>query len=298
MAGCKPDGISSEPLLTITTEALDFGDVPIGTTLPLTFSIVNGGSSDFEVLSVSIIEGRTAVWSVSGENSVELLSGESLEVEVVFAPYEMTVEEGRIQVRTTFEDEPSRYVSLLGVGGLSIADNDGDGFSPADGDCDDDRSTVYPGAEELCDGRDNDCDSNTDEANTPDCTTYYRDYDGDGYGDSSYSVCTCSTSGYYSATNSSDCYDYSSSANPGQSSYFTSSRGDGSYDYNCDGSQTKRYTTTYSCSAGFTGCTSSTSGWGSSAPSCGNTGTWESGCIGAIYLCTNSSSSSRTQSCR
>lgn len=41
-----------------------------------------------------------------------------------------------------------------------------------------------------------------------------------------------------------DCYDSNSNAKPGQSSYFTTHRGDGSFDYNCDGSQTKRYTQT------------------------------------------------------
>jgi hypothetical protein len=158
LIGCKPDGISDGPLMSISAESLDFGEVPVDTAATMAFTVDNMGSTEFEVLSVSIIEGRTAVWLVNGENSVTLASGESLEVEVAFAPYELTEEEGRIQVRTTFEDEPSRYVSLLGVGGLSIEDLDGDGFSPADGDCDDDWDTVYPGAEELCDGRDNDCD--------------------------------------------------------------------------------------------------------------------------------------------
>jgi hypothetical protein len=44
-----------------------------------------------------------------------------------------------------------------------MADADGDGKSIAAGDCDDTRKDVYPGAPELLDGRDNDCDKQTDE---------------------------------------------------------------------------------------------------------------------------------------
>ena len=42
-------------------------------------------------------------------------------------------------------------------------DGDGDGVSIADGDCNDVREDVAPGAEELLDGRDNDCDGEVDE---------------------------------------------------------------------------------------------------------------------------------------
>ncbi|MFH1463508.1 MAG: MopE-related protein [Pseudomonadota bacterium] len=41
-------------------------------------------------------------------------------------------------------------------------DADGDGWTIAEGDCDDTDATVYPGAEELCDGKDNDCDGVSD----------------------------------------------------------------------------------------------------------------------------------------
>ena len=43
-------------------------------------------------------------------------------------------------------------------------DVDHDGFTPAEGDCDDDNFDVYPGARELCDNLDNDCDGTIDGA--------------------------------------------------------------------------------------------------------------------------------------
>ena len=43
----------------------------------------------------------------------------------------------------------------MGVGGAT--DDDGDGLAEADGDCDDSRPEVHPGALEQCNGRDDDC---------------------------------------------------------------------------------------------------------------------------------------------
>jgi hypothetical protein len=57
----------------------------------------------------------------------------------------------------------------------STFDADGDGFTPAGGDCDDSEDSVYPGAPELDDDLDNDCDGEVDD----DLPT--SDDDGDGY---------------------------------------------------------------------------------------------------------------------
>jgi len=43
-------------------------------------------------------------------------------------------------------------------------DNDGDGFSVEDGDCDDNNRFFYPGAPDPCDGKDQNCDGTPDEA--------------------------------------------------------------------------------------------------------------------------------------
>ncbi len=54
-------------------------------------------------------------------------------------------------------------IDLNGDGIFDCSDYDGDGVDSDDGDCDDSDATVYPGAEESCDGYDNDCDGQVDE---------------------------------------------------------------------------------------------------------------------------------------
>ncbi len=62
------------------------------------------------------------------------------------------------------------------------SDVDGDGFSVEDGDCNDDNFRIHPGADEVCNGLDDDCDTLIDE-DPIDGDTFYADLDGDGYGD-------------------------------------------------------------------------------------------------------------------
>ena len=107
-------------------------------------------------------------------------------------------------------------------------DSDGDGYGGAtliactapDGavdnadDCDDTNAEISPGAEERCDGFDNDCDAlvDTDDPDLLDGTTVYQDADGDGYGDPASATVSCDpTSG---VLDSSDCDDSEPTVSP------------------------------------------------------------------------------------
>lgn len=78
--------------------------------------------------------------------------------------------------------------------------------------------------------------------------TYYRDADGDGYGDpkTTVSVCGAAPSGYVSSNT--DCCDADVNAHPGQTAFFAAADACGSsqvpdgFDYDCDGVDTLRYT--------------------------------------------------------
>jgi len=102
------------------------------------------------------------------------------------------------------------------------------GYGSDDTDCDDTSASVYPGADEYCNGVDDDCDGSTDEDSAVDATSWYADADGDGYGDALDTVRTCSAgSGYVGDDN--DCDDTDAAINPGASEICDS------VDNDCDG---------------------------------------------------------------
>ena len=103
-------------------------------------------------------------------------------------------------------------------------DNDHDGDCLSD-DCDDADAAIGPSTEETCNGVDDDCDGYADEGLA---TVYYRDGDGDGYGDPEGANALCEPRSDY-ADNGEDCDDTDDSVYPG-----ADERPNGSDD-DCDG---------------------------------------------------------------
>jgi len=88
------------------------------------------------------------------------------------------------------------------------------GYAATDDDCDDSRDTVHPGAPEQCNGRDDDCDGQTDQG--ANAVEMWPDTDGDGYfgAKSGTMMLGCPPlSGY--AAESGDCAELDAARHPG-----------------------------------------------------------------------------------
>jgi cysteine-rich repeat protein len=101
----------------------------------------------------------------------------------------------------------------------------GPGWARNSDDCDDTRADTFPGAPELCDGRDNNCDGRADEGIE---SQVWPDADGDGFGDARAPAQTgCPRPGF--AASNTDCDDTNNAIRPGATEVCNGR------DMNCDG---------------------------------------------------------------
>lgn len=83
-------------------------------------------------------------------------------------------------------------------------------------DCDDGALAVYPGADELCNDLDDDCDGTIDNDDALDAAIWYADADGDGAGDPLVATLACDQPAD-TVDNDADCDDGESRSHPGGS---------------------------------------------------------------------------------
>jgi hypothetical protein len=110
---------------------------------------------------------------------------------------------------------------------IAYCSNPGAGYSTVSGDCDDASNLTYPGATEICDSKDNDCDGTVDDGLT--FTNYYIDNDNDNYGTGS-AITFCQNPGTGYSTVNTDCNDSNGAIHPGATEIANNG-----IDENCDG---------------------------------------------------------------
>ncbi|MDP2312205.1 MAG: putative metal-binding motif-containing protein [Pseudomonadota bacterium] len=144
-------------------------------------------------------------------------------------------------------DQDCDGVADEGVTGTFWADADGDGFGDPttsleacvgavenDDDCDDTRADIFPGADEVCDDVDSDCDGAVDEEGL---TLWFLDADGDTHGDAETGVLDCAPDGRVASWD--DCDDTDATIHPGAAEVC-----DG-VDQDCTGAADEGLTTTW-----------------------------------------------------
>ncbi len=160
------------------------------------------------------------------------------------------VHPGAIEICNTRDDNCNGVIDE-GVTTTFYRDADGDGFgntaitiqactSPPgyinnNADCNDVNASIKPNAVEICNGLDDNCNGATDEGVT---TTFYRDADGDGFGNTAITIQACTAPPGY-VNNNADCNDVDASIKPSAVEICNGS------DDNCNGATDEGVTTTF-----------------------------------------------------
>ena len=175
----------------------------------------------------------------------------------------------------------------------------GGGWVPVGGDCDDGNPNTHPGAPEICNHADDNCNATNDEGLM--IYAYRVDCDADGHGSSTAPIVRdCNTPpppvgcplGTWTLVDATDCCDTDPLAYPGQASFFATANACGSFDYNCDANSEQIETRTVVCTPppGGGPPVFVSAGWGpTGVPACG---------ASADFLTSCSSAVRQTQRCR
>lgn len=122
-------------------------------------------------------------------------------------------------------------------------DKDGDTYFDVK-DCAPSDPKINPGATEVCNNKDDNCDGVTDEKDAKGCKVFYADVDGDQYGNPKKSACLCQPDAVYKVADGNDCNDLSKAVYPAA---IETCNG---IDDNCDSKTDEGFQLGGACSAG------------------------------------------------
>lgn len=189
LIGCVDKG--EFPSVEVSPTSVDLGTVALGEVATAELTLINQGPGIATFNGITLANGSVRAWSLVSADTADLFAGATSRVEVAFAPEVEGTTTTRLEIRTNDPDHPVLQVPLTATGGGNgvidsgaddtadtgpwptdpAVDDDGDGITENDGDCDDEDAAVHPGVAETCDGVDQDCSGTADDL----------DVDGDGH---------------------------------------------------------------------------------------------------------------------
>jgi hypothetical protein len=217
-------GHCDEPDANVFPWTIDFGSVKMGETRRERVTISNESTIPLFITDIRFLPEASNPFTISEALPIRVEPNDTVEVDIAASPVNaLQVDEPYSATMTLLSgQEVVQNVRLrmndCANGTPSAYDRDQDGFTVCGGDCDDTNASVRPGAIEIPDLADNDCNSRVDD------TTPGYDDDGDGYCDH---PTTCTVPAVLPA----DCNDGDQAVHPGVAEVL----GDG-IDNDCDGS--------------------------------------------------------------